>query len=161
MGKKINNLEGDEVPGPGNYSPKKKYNISNYVFPKEKRLKNKHNTNPGVGNYDLHIKNLKQGPFYKIGTSSRNKNYENCSPGPGKYEQIHNKYHNIGYSLGKNQYVKKYNSNPGPGQYDMKDKNKRNFTMKHKYYLKEIEGTPGPKYEYDFNKLKKKSPGYS
>lgn len=132
-----------------------------YSFDKNKRFKESPNRNPGVGSYDLHLKTFKSSPAYKLGTSSKGFKITDENPGPGQYNWKRVGINSPKYSFIGKHGVNKPNLNPGPGTYDIQSKNKGGITMKMKYYYKEKDGTPGPQYEYDLNKVKVHYPAYS
>jgi hypothetical protein len=106
-------------PGPGEYEISRDLGGVQMSFKTRKPLI-KQNYVPGPGTYD--IKEIKDSPGYKLGTSGRSKvELPVDTPGPGEYEAVISK-NTVGKSFGKGerQNIFADSFTPGPGAYDPK-----------------------------------------
>jgi hypothetical protein len=110
----------DNFPGVGNYNISKgieKKKIT--MFGKGKDLYN--NDNPGPGQYNLNMNDMKKNPSWKIGSSNRDDNFEKVVkenvPGPGQYD-IKDNMNGPKFAFGKEKKNENEKSDvPGPGYY--------------------------------------------
>lgn len=160
MRKKFENKINQDLPGPGNYDPNiNKYKSLHPSFPHSARASKSKNLNPGPGDYDPKDV-FKNAPVYSIKGKYKSNDGNNI-PGPGNYSPEKN-FTTKKYTFSKNEQKNKDRKpSPGPGDYNIQLKYKGGYTMGKRYQNTVSNNTPGPQYEYDYNKYAKNAPKFS
>ena len=104
-----------ETPGPAAYNISRDLCFRSISFTRAVRSSCNHNTSPGPGYYNI-SSNIGNGPKVVI-SRSRNSIEPQSLPGPSDYSPNYSASA-IGYSFPKRKYSDKYETTPGPGDYE-------------------------------------------